>query len=126
MSQRFSVGPGCIATKALLMGECGRYQSVIGLLCRFLLPLVAWEELRCKRDHGSDPALESRQTKKAKADNKKDKDVEQAYTVQVLCDEYLEGYIDRNRGEKSRCNTRSTSRVNCPYARFIGHATCCF
>lgn len=69
----------------------------------FPAAIVAWEALRDDRDAGIDPALEKKQKRaevKAAVQREQEKAVEQAYTVRVLCDDYLAGHIMRNRAKK--------------------------
>jgi len=58
--------------------------------------MMAWEELRARRDSGEDPALEKKQAKAAVVVQKK----ETEYTVRKLCDDYLAGHVDVHRNAK--------------------------
>ncbi|MGY6275111.1 integrase arm-type DNA-binding domain-containing protein [Methylomonas sp. MgM2] len=61
--------------------------------------IVAWEALKNQRDSGGDPVLEAKQAKlEAKALTLKQEaaNSENAYTVRVLCDEYLAGHVRRH------------------------------
>jgi integrase len=65
--------------------------------------IVAWEALKNQRDSGRDPVLEAKQAKlEAKALTLKQEaaNSENAYSVRVLCDEYLEGHVCRHRAPK--------------------------
>ncbi|WAR46136.1 hypothetical protein [Methylomonas rapida] len=65
--------------------------------------IVAWEALKNQRDSGRYPVLEAKQAKlEAKALTLKQEaaNSENAYTVRVLCDEYLAGHVCRHRAPK--------------------------
>lgn len=69
----------------------------------FPAAIVAWEALKNQRNSGSDPALAAKLAKlEAKALIKKQEadKTECAYTVRVLCDEYLVGHVCRHRAKK--------------------------
>jgi integrase len=69
----------------------------------FPAAIVAWESLKSQRDAGGDPALNAknqRQNERAAAAKQKEQQLQNAYTVRRLCDDYLDGYIDRNRAAK--------------------------
>jgi len=72
----------------------GRWPSM-----SFPAAIVAWEALKNQRDSGNDPVLEAKQAKlEAKALMAANS--ENAYTVRVLCDEYLAGHVCRHRAKK--------------------------
>jgi integrase len=52
-----------------------------------------WDELRQRRNDGIDPALE----KRAKRQGATSVPLDPTYTVRRLCDDYLTGYVERNR-----------------------------
>ncbi|WP_197491542.1 integrase arm-type DNA-binding domain-containing protein [Methylomonas methanica] len=69
----------------------------------FPAAIVAWEALKNQRDSGSDPALAAKQAKleaKALLNKQETEKTENAYTVSVLCDEYLAGHVCRHRAKK--------------------------
>lgn len=71
--------------------------------------IVAWEGLKRRRDAGEDIAAEVRAVRaeeRAQAEQQAAKDKVQAYTVRRLCDDYLDGYIDRNRAKKGAAEVR--------------------
>ncbi|MFA5824273.1 MAG: hypothetical protein WC853_14550 [Thermodesulfovibrionales bacterium] len=69
----------------------------------FPAAIVAWEALKNQRDSGNDPVLEAKQAKleaKALILKQEAANSENAYTVRVLCDEYLAGHVCRHRAKK--------------------------
>lgn len=69
----------------------------------FPAAIVAWESLKNQRDSGNDPALAAKQAKfeaKALINKQLAEKTEIAYTVNVLCDEYLAGHVCRHRAKK--------------------------
>ena len=69
----------------------------------FPAAIVAWEQLKSHRDKGGDPALESkqkRQDRQAAVEQRRVAAEKTAYTVRLLCDDYLEGHIKRHRAPK--------------------------
>lgn len=75
----------------------------------FHAAVVAWEDLRTKREAGNDPAL----NKKNEKENIKQAAIDAAitqkeseYTVRKLCDYFLDGYVDINRAKKGATETR--------------------
>jgi integrase len=69
----------------------------------FPAAIVSWEALKNQRDSGSDPVLSAKQEKieaKALIEKERTEKAESAYTVRVLCDEYLAGHIYRHRAKK--------------------------
>ncbi len=71
--------------------------------------IVAWEELKRRRDAGEDIAAGKRAARaeaRAQAAEQAEKAKVQAYTVQRLCEDYLDGYIDHNRAMKGRVEVR--------------------
>jgi integrase len=91
-----------------------RYKSPVDLRMRqikvgrwpamsFPLAIVTWETLKNQRDSDKDPVLDAKRVKsEAKALVLKQEVTNSlnAYTVRVLCDEYLEGHIYRQRAKK--------------------------
>ncbi len=80
-------------------------QSAIGHWPAMSYPaaIVAWEQLKIQRDNGTDPALETRQgrnTQREAVEQQRVFDKETAYTLSVLCDDYLEGHVKRHRAKK--------------------------
>lgn len=68
-----------------------------------LVAISNWERLRGERESGRDPAAEKRTAKVvARAATAASLKVqkETAYTVQLLCNDYLEGHINRHRKKK--------------------------
>ena len=58
----------------------------------FPATIVAWEGLKNQRDSGVDPVLSKKQEKiavQASIEKQKSEKAESAYSVRVLCDEYL-------------------------------------
>lgn len=71
--------------------------------------IVAWEELKRRRDAGEDIAAGKRAARaeaRAQSAEQAEKAKVQAYTVQRLCEDYLDGYIDHNRAMKGRVEVR--------------------
>ena len=71
--------------------------------------IVKWESLRNVRDSGRDPAEEKRVGRNAikeSIEQKRQAEKSKVFTVQVLCEGYLKGHIERNRKEKSAKETR--------------------
>ena len=71
--------------------------------------IVAWEELKRRRDAGEDIAADKRVARaeaRAQAAEQAERVKVQAYTVQRLCEDYLDGYIDHNRAMKGRVEVR--------------------
>lgn len=69
----------------------------------FPAAIVSWEALKNQRDSGSDPVLSAKQEKieaKAFIEKERAEKAESAYTVRILCDEYLAGHIYRHRAKK--------------------------
>lgn len=69
----------------------------------FPAAIVAWEQLKIYRDKGGDPALESKNERKTQRETIKQQQVaneEQAYTVLILCDDYLQGHVKQHRAQK--------------------------
>ncbi|MGZ4968737.1 MAG: tyrosine-type recombinase/integrase [Methylobacter sp.] len=65
--------------------------------------IVAWETLKANRDKGIDPALEAKKARNLKRDAIEEKRIlaeGNAYTVRILCDDYLAGYIALHRAKK--------------------------
>ena len=75
----------------------------------FHAAVVAWEDLRAKRELGNDPALNLKNEKisqKEAAIVAEIKQKESQYTVRKLCDDYLDGHIDVNRAPKGATEVR--------------------
>ena len=74
----------------------------------FPAAIVAWESARARRDAGGDPALERKLSRNEELAKSLARDVERAnvYTVRQLCDDYLDGHIDRNRAKKGAADIR--------------------
>ncbi len=73
----------------------------------FPAAIVAWEQLKIQRDNDIDPALEAKQERnnQREAVEKQHKaGKEEAYTLRILCDDYLNGHINRNRAPKGAIN----------------------
>lgn len=71
--------------------------------------IVAWEELKRRRDAGEDIAASNRAARaeaRAQSAERVERAKVQAYTVQRLCEDYLDGYIDHNRAMKGRVEVR--------------------
>lgn len=64
-----------------------------------------WEGLREARGDGGDPAMEKRRARK-QAREAKVQAREAAYTVRVVCEDYLTGHIERNRKGKGAAEVR--------------------
>lgn len=65
--------------------------------------MVAWEDLRQKRDAGEDPSLEKRAARqKAVAEVRQEKQAKQeaSFTVRKVCELYFAGHVERNRKPK--------------------------
>jgi len=68
-----------------------------------------WERLRGERDAGGDPALSKRQAREAERTARvaeKQEQQERAYTVRLLCEDYLVGHVDRARKAKGAIEVR--------------------
>ncbi len=86
-------------------------QTRLGLWPAMSLPaaLVKWEGLRNARGVGEDPALLKRQTRLAQAEAVEasiQEERKRAYTVRLLCDDYLAGHVDRHRKAKGAAEVR--------------------
>lgn len=71
--------------------------------------IVAWEELRARRNRGDDPAAQARAIRikaKAEAERTRQAEMTAAYTVKRLCDEYWEGHIRPHRAKKGATEIR--------------------
>jgi integrase len=71
----------------------------------FPAAIVEWEKLKADREKGIDHALKiktNRQEKKKSEETQCHVDSENAYTVSVLCDEYLQGHVNQHRAKKGR------------------------
>ena len=69
----------------------------------FPAAIVAWEGLKNQRDSGVNPVLSKKQEKiavQASIEKQKSEKAESAYSVRVLCDEYLAGPGYRHRAKK--------------------------
>lgn len=71
----------------------------------FPAAIVEWEKLKGERDNGVDHSLEAkgvRDEQQKMAEEQCRIDAENAYTVSVLCDEYLQGHVNQHRAKKGR------------------------
>ena len=71
----------------------------------FPAAIVEWEKLKADRDRGIDHALKAKSIRKEKQRIVEEQcivDTENAYTVRVLCDEYLIGHVNQHRAKKGR------------------------
>jgi len=71
--------------------------------------MVAWEDLRQKREAGEDPSLEKKAARqKAAAEVRQEKKAKQEadFTVGKVCEIYLTGHVERNRKEKGAQEVR--------------------
>jgi integrase len=69
----------------------------------FPAAIVAWEGLKNQRDSGVDPVLSKKKEKiavQASIEKHKSEKAESAYSVRILCDEYLAGHVYRHRAKK--------------------------
>jgi integrase len=75
----------------------------------FPAAIVAWEALKSQRDAGGDPAIEAKQRRdndRAAAALQQVQRSQGVYTVRRLCDDYLDGHIDRHRAHKGASEVR--------------------
>jgi hypothetical protein len=69
----------------------------------FPAAIVAWQQLKIQRGNGIDPALEAKQernNKREAVEQQHISDKEEACTLRIVCDDYLEGHVKRHRAQK--------------------------